>query len=243
MAYEKTMAQPRTDGRIKRTVRREILLARRTTPPAGVAPGVLEVPNPTPEPTVQNSWLTYDDPKQRFHFFYPQELRLKPPGAEDEVELARIRSETDRDSVVIGLMPKTTDPQKDRLATDPEHERKLLTDQWDKEKQEYLVGPSGRLPEAEWSTPTLKRRVNRFEAALKTASELAPGGQAGRVYFDQYVVQFARNETLKVVAMTSQDPHLKFRDVVEQVIRTFDFGPSEGFATAAPTAPTPPPAR
>jgi hypothetical protein len=239
MAYEAVRPLPRAQGRLKTTSRRELLLARRTSPPPSVTPGRLEIPNPIPEATVENSWLTYDDPKKRFHFRYPQDLKLKAPGGEDEVVLAHIRSETDSDSLVLELVPKTNDPQKDRLAADPEHERKLRTDQWDKEKQQYVMNPSGWLPEAEWSTPTIKRRVNRFEAALKTDSEI---GQGGRVYFDQYIVQFARNEVLKVLAMTSQDPHLAYRGQVEQVIKSFDFGPSEGSATTPP-APAPTPAR
>jgi hypothetical protein len=242
MAYEKVMPQPRSDGRIKRSVRRELVLARQTTPPQGVSPGLLEIPNPMPEPTMQNSWLTYDDPQRRFHFRYPQELRLKPPAPDEPVELYHRFSERDSDSIVIGLVPKGKDPQQDRLAADPEHERKLLTDQWDKEKQEYVMNPSGWLPEAEWTTPTLRRRVNRFEAALKRADDVGPGAQGGRVYYDQYIVQFSRNEVLKVVAMTTQDPHLKFRAAAEQVIRSFEFGPSEG-TSPGPPIPSPGPAR
>jgi hypothetical protein len=240
MASERVMALPRSNGRIKRTVRRELLLARQLTPPPGVPGGQLEVPNPLPEPTVQNSWLTYDDPQRRFHFRYPQELRLKPTG-NDQVDLVHTISEVDSDVIHIELVPKTNDPQRDRLAADPEHERKLLTDQWDKDKQEYVMNPSGWLPEAEWSTPTVKRRVNRFEAALKTANDARQAPQAGRIYYDQYIVQFARNEVLKVVAMTSQDPHLKFRAQTEDVIRSFEFGPSETSSTSPPLpAPTPP---
>ena len=63
---------------------------------------------------------------------------------------------------------------------------------------------------------------------------------SGRVYLDQYIVQFTRNEVMKMTAMTPGSAS-RFRDMAEKVIRTFDFGPSDSSLPAAPS-PTPRPA-
>jgi hypothetical protein len=91
------------------------------------------------------------------------------------------------------------------------------------------------LPEAEW-TP-LKRKVYRIEAALIPDKSDSPAPAGGRIYLDYYVVQFARNQIMKVTAMTTRDPHLKFREMAEDIIKSFDFGPSDGSAASA-SAPT-----
>ena len=65
----------------------------------------------------------------------------------------------------------------------------------------------------------------RFEAALRTEDDAGPAPSGQRVYLDQYLVLFPRNEILRVVAMTTRDPHLSFRNRAEQVIKSFEFGP------------------
>ena len=69
-------------------------------------------------------------------------------------------------------MPKTKDPQRDRLAADPVQQKKFQEDQWKQKGQTVLPGPAGWLSDAEWSP--LKRKVYRFEAALR------PADSAGR---------------------------------------------------------------
>jgi hypothetical protein len=74
---------------------------------------------------------------------------------------------------------------------------------------------------------------------------VGPASKSGRIYVDEYMVQFNRNEAVKVLAMTTQDPHLNFRSQAELVIKSFDFGPSDGTVpvSSSPSpgsTPTPP---
>jgi len=98
-------------------------------------------------------------------------------------------------------------------------------DQWKQKGVTVLPGPSGWLPDADWSP--LKRKVYRFELALRSADSTGRGAPNERTYLDYYLVQFLRNEVLRVVAMTTRDPHLNFRNQAEQIIKSFDFGPLE----------------
>jgi hypothetical protein len=180
--------------------------------------------------------LIYNDPEGRFHFLFPQELRIERVYPDGVIDLVHHTPDGGRDGILIGLLPKSKDPQKDRLAADPIQEMKALTDQWKKEGQEYVMGPTGWLPEAEWST--LRRKVHRSEAALKRTDVVGPASKSGRIYVDEYMVQFNRNEAVKVLAMTTQDPHLNFRNQAELVIKSFDFGPSDGTAPVS-SSPSP----
>ena len=73
------------NGRLKETITRELDIERRlmaATPDAAVtrvAP--LEVPSPLPIANEMNSWLLYDDPAGRFHFYHPQDLQYQSAGA------------------------------------------------------------------------------------------------------------------------------------------------------------------
>jgi len=118
--------------------------------------------------------------------------------------------------------------------------KKLLEDDWKRQRQKVVPGPSSWLPEADWSR--IKGKVYRIEAALIPESDRSPS--IGRIYFDQYIVQFTRNEVMMVTAMTTRDPHLQFRETVESIIKSFEFGPSESSLPSAPTrVPTTPPTR
>ena len=227
LAQEVTTPLPGSDGRFKQSVRREVLLERRKS--TGAAP--LEIPNPLPEPNEQNSWLLFDEPQGQFHFLHPQELRPTPvPGG---IRLLDLRPEGP-DMIQINLVPKSQDPQKDRLAADPVQEKKLLEEEWRKSGVKVVAGPAGWLPDAEWGP--FKRRVYRIEAGLiKEDDDASPPTE--RTYMDRYLVQFPRNEVMKVTAMTTRErDHPEFRTMAENIIRKFEFGPSEG---SLPTAPSP----
>ena len=105
------------------------------------------------------------------------------------------------------------------------------------EARRWLPGPSGYLNDPELAR--LNRKVYRTEAALIPAEESAGSPAGGRIYLDHYIVQFSRNEVLKVTAMTTQDQHSNFSKKAETVIKIFNFGSSEG---AVPTASSPVPA-
>ena len=59
---------------------------------------------------------------------------------------------------------------------------------------------------------------------MPTEDDAGPAPRAGRIYLDHYIVLFSRNEVLKVMAMTTRDPHLIFSNRAEPVIKSFNFG-------------------
>ncbi len=216
-------------GRLNQIQSRELVLARRARPselgPEAALP--LIAPDEPPDDPA-HTWITYDDPRGRFHLEHPQSLRIASVHPDGGVDLADRRLEGN-DVVSLGLVPKTGDPAKDKLAADPtEHKRKLVQT-WREQGQEILMGDSGWLKDDVWAP--LNRRVYRLEAALKPADEQA-AVRSGRIYADYYVVQFTRDETLVVTAMTVRDPHVAFRDQAEGIIMSFNLGPSESPATA-----------
>jgi hypothetical protein len=223
MALALTLPLPEGDGRLKQTITRELVIARRAADAGKVAP--LAIPETPPTPNPQNSWITYDDPFARFHFLHPQELRLPPggPPSEDEVTLFDL-SKDGTDVVSISLQPKADDPVAARKLLDPDSHRKNLEAGWQKQKLEVLPVVAGWLPEADWAS--LDRKVYRIEAALKPPG--SDPGSADRIYVDYYLVVFGRNASMVVNAMTRRDPHLDFRNQVEQLIRSYKFGSSEG---------------
>ena len=139
---------------------------------------------------------------------------------------------------MLNLEPKSGDPQKDRLAADPMQEKKLLEENWKKKGDKVVPGPAGWLPDAEWASRG--RKVYRLEYALIKEGEDGTT-PSERIYMDRYIVQFTRNEVMKVTAMTAQDKeHPAFRTVAELIIKSFEFGPSEGSLPASPTPARPP---
>jgi hypothetical protein len=254
LAQAMTLSLGEEAGRLKQTISRELLLERRV-PVQGdgsSGPGLLPLPEANLAAGPANTWLLYDDPQGRFHFLHPQVLRVAKVYPEGGVDLLD-RRPGGQDVLQVTLVPKTQDPERDRLAGDPIQQKKLLEDQWKRQGQKVLPGPSGWLSDPELAR--LNRKVYRTEAALVPAEESPDTPPGGRIYLDHYIVQFSRNEVLKVIAMTTQDPHVPFSKVAELVIKTFDFGPSESTkpptilsapapAASGPTpAATPPPPR
>jgi hypothetical protein len=246
LAQVLTMPLPVGEGRLKQTVNRELVLERRKSAIGGGAQGLLAVPDPAPQATKENSWLTYDDPYGRFHFRYPQDLRSNGVNPRGQVALFD-RGLDGRDLVQMELVAKTGDAQRDRLASDPLELKKKFLDELKQGGAQLIPGPSNWLPENQWAP--LKRKVYRTEfAAIDQGA--AAGGASGRIYTDFYVVQFNRNETLTMMATTYRDPHLTFREQAEEMLRTFEFGTSDGSppSSAPPAqpaqeapAPAPPP--
>jgi hypothetical protein len=220
MAMARTMPIPDGDGRLQQTLTREVLVERRAVP-ADSPP--LAVPATEPDPDSPDSWVTYDDPAGRFHFRHPQGLLLPPAGpmGPNEVTLVQDRP-TGPDVLIVKLQPPVKDPARDRELLDPDHHRKHLDEEWQKQQQDVLKIPPGWLPDADWAP--LKRKVYRIEAALRPKAD----PKAKRIYLDYYLVVFDRNQSIVVEAMTTQDPHLAFRNQAEAIIKTFDFGTSDG---------------
>lgn len=203
---DETVNASTTDERLRQMVRHELVLECQSADPGAL----LELPATPPQATVDNSWLTYTDPKGRFSFQHPQEFMLQFP-APDAIVLARQRPNSEPDLVEVDLMAKGE--------LDPELRKKAYFDEA-KGKFETIPGDSGWLPETDW--PNMK--VFRFEAAVIPPESGA--GAAQRQHFFGYVVQTGRPTGLYVESQTPRYPSTLFRQQVESVIKTFKFGPA-----------------
>ena len=214
-----TAPLPRSNGRLRQTQTRELILARQRDSNA-----VLTIPNPKPSPTEANSWLTYVEPEKRYHFEHPQTFLPDSLAAGASVELIRPRLEGP-DAIGIQLQPKTGNAEADRRNIDPEFHRKTLKEIWRQDRQEVIEGTAEWLPEADWKPAGL--RVFRIEAALPiiTGRAAAP---PRRAYLDYYLILTNRPESFVVTARTIHDPPTDFRKETEAVIKTIRFGPPEG---------------
>ena len=223
---------PGNDGRLKGNIRRELVLERRIPAQAGGDARPSEVPNP--DTRSHDCELVADlrrSPGDGSTSCTPRSCtwrRAYPDGGIDLLD----RRPDGQDVIQVSLNAKTQDPQRDRLAADPIQAKKQLEDQWKQRGEKVVPGPSGWLPEADWSP--LKRKVYR-ESRPHSFLRVTERPASGRIYLDHYIVQFTRNEVLIVAAMTTRDPHVQFRETAESIIKSFDFGPSEGSLPAAPT--------
>ncbi|HZW29537.1 MAG TPA: hypothetical protein VFF52_02455, partial [Isosphaeraceae bacterium] len=138
--------------RLKQIVTRELNLQRRPAPTPGAAdaasPAGLTIPEPPPTATEANSWLLHDDPQRRFHFRHPQELTVQRENP-DELDLIYPRPDGGSDVLRIILVPELKDPQRDRMARDPEALRQALRAEWERKRYDLVPGPAGWLPERE----------------------------------------------------------------------------------------------
>ena len=121
----------------------------------------------------------------------------------------------------LQLQPSAENNDRLRLFRDPDYHRRNMFSNWEKQGQDVVKGPIGWLPEADWKPS--KRKVYRIEAALRPQGSAA---NTPRVYSDCYLATFPSNKSIFVTTMTMQDPHVPYRDQVESMIRSFDFGPS-----------------
>jgi hypothetical protein len=211
-----------TDTRLVQTQTRELVLERQLA--AGAPP--LAIPDLSPTPTVENSWLIHEDPKQRFHFLHPQELRpdYQVPAQlkGDTIVLVGAPRPEGPDVVNLRLQPKSMDPAAYRQSRDPEYHRKSLLAAWSESKTDVARGPAGWLPEADWAP--FNMRVYRIEAVLKPKGP--EGAEAVRIHLDHYLILFSRDESMVVTSTTAHDPPTSFRKLVEATIKTFKFTPS-----------------
>ena len=241
MAWTATNTLPDEEGRLKQTRTYELELERRLSPASEAIPSgastPLAVPETLPAPTEANSWLLYED--SRFQFLHPQEVEI---GDSPDPNLVNLVEKNPRGDIILGLylQPKETDPALDRQNRDPEYHRRHLYSTWQKQKKDVVRGSAGWLPDADWSP--LKRKVYRIEAALLPKGD--EPDSAKRLYLDYYLVLFNSNESVLLTALTEQDSNLKLREVSEAIIKSFEFGTSDGrpkTPAATPALPLTPP--
>jgi hypothetical protein len=243
MALATQVPVPDTEGRLKTTATREVNLERRPFPTnaneAGAAGGVppLELPTAAPIADEANSWLLYDDARGRFHFRHPQELHEPEYAAlpPDEVHLLDQRLEVGKDVLIVKLPPKGGDPKLLRTFYDPALLRKAVDAEWAAQGLEVIPGEAGWLPDATWAP--WKRKVYRLEIAVKPAEGVET---YKRLFVDYYLVTLSPNQPVLVESMTIRENHVPFRNEIERVIQTFEFGAAEGKAKATPAAPATP---
>jgi hypothetical protein len=213
---------PQSGGRLKSTFTWQLVLERKINPPTPP----LTIPTPTPVPTEANSWLTYDDPKGRFHFRHPQDLPQDasiPPDPNGVQLVDRSASGFPNEVFSLRLQEKTGKPQEDRDSRDPDTHLKGLKEEWKKTKQDFLLGPTGWLPEAEWAPRKLK--VYRIEAALRADATGPKDSQ--RIFLDYYLILTGQDQSIVVEAMTANDPPLPYRKLAEDIIKTIRLEPSK----------------
>ena len=144
LAHEFIVPLPGNEGRFKQTNTRRLSLERRTENQAGGGPegAPLSVPATPLTPTVENSWLSYEDEEGRFHLRHPQELQVTGVYPEGGIDLLDTRPDG-QDVIQISLVPSTGDPQRDRLAADPVYQKKLRGRPLEEATQGGLAWPRG----------------------------------------------------------------------------------------------------
>jgi hypothetical protein len=204
---EETVFPSDKGDRLNEFRRQELIMEVQSSDPGPL----LEVPKTPPQSTVENSWLTYEDPKGRYHFLHPQEFLLNSPEP-DVITLLRPRTTAEPDVIEISLKAKAD--------LQPEAIKKAYFDEWKKNGVETVRGEEGWLPEADW--PNMK--VYLFDAALIPPDAGASGSQRKHAF--RYIVQTGRATGLDVEAITPRHPSTLFRQLVESVIKTFKWGPA-----------------
>ncbi len=121
------------------------------------------------------------------------------------------------------LIPKTGNAEADRNNRDPEFYVQQLKEVWAEARAKVVQGPTGWLPEADWKSFNMK--VYAIKAALKVGNETARNDS--RVFYDQFIVLFTRDECLVVTAKTPKDPPTAFRKELEEILKSFKLEPAK----------------
>jgi hypothetical protein len=206
LAQEIVGPAPRPNERLKITTSRELILERREK--SADAPE-LSPPKEPPAATVENSWLTHVDPAGRFSFRHPQGMRVMPPPPDATVYLLNPRT-GGADFLFLSLVP--------RADLNPDAFQKAVTADLETKGVEIVPGQSEWLPEAEWP----KMKVHRTSVAMMPKGRNTVGGP--RFHEFDYIVQTGRDQGLQVRATTNSDPPTSFRQEVESMLKTFQFG-------------------
>ncbi len=222
--------------RLYQTMRRELILDRRTDPKE--VGTLLKIPNYTLEPSLENSWLMYVDPKGRFRLRHPQTYRPMPGPDDDTLQLVEMHP-GGPNLIALQFRPQAE--------LEPEATRKGRMESWKTDGINVVPGTphAERLPEANW--PGM--RVFHFDARLVPPASREPAAGAGAgvvgdgsVYFDGYVMQTGRDTGVWVEATTPREgpEHDAFRVTAETILRHLTFeGAAPASAPPAPAAPAP----
>ena len=225
---------PEGDGRLKHKLTIELIVERRpmtlAAGEAGPAPAPLPLPSAPPTAVGNNAWIAYDDPDGRFHFRHPQEYIKKRPAipVPSRIEFADVRPGAGDAGLVFMLPTRKGDPDAEKVFRDPVSLKKGVDEEWLRSQFDVTRGPAGWLDDADWKDS--KRRVYRIEAALKQRDKHP-------VYADIYLVEFNQTQRVVVHSYTERTDHLVVRKNVEDVIRSFQWGPSTRASAPGAAAP------
>ena len=241
LAQREIALLPSEDGRSapgRATLLRNLNLERRLGLDGAPPPALPSAPI---EKTDANSWVLYRDPEGRFNFRHPQEYRPVPfdaGSAEGAVHLQRPR---------IGGSPDDLDLEF-RVNVLPETFTRELVQGWNDVNVQVGNVNEGFMPENDWPG----RRVYRTEATLGFSPEAFAVNDSGRAYFSAYLVQYPRDATLELKAISGGKPNTfrteaeeigEFRREVEAILKSVTLDPSDAASNRdAPPAGTVPPA-
>ncbi len=235
LSFVRVSDVPETEGRLKSRIIFELIMERR---PLALQPGERGAPSapleiqPVPKADEENSWVTYDDPAGRFHFRHPQELGPSPTRdpTMHEVELADFRPTGDARFAVI-LPHNTGDRERNLLFQDAKRFQKAIENQFSRAKDQMRWGSANWLDEEDWKTRN--RKVFRMEGEFT----LEKGGRPA--FVDFYLVSEAGSSKTFVIEswIDREGGHVPFRNNVEDIIRGFQWSPSEKRLSTPSTAP------
>lgn len=208
---------------LKRYLRRELVLERRVEDVGEL----LALPAAAPEPTMDNTWLTYIEPQGRFQFRHPQTLRDRRIVSDQPV-VSLIRIDPLEQSVSqLNLVLRD---QED--IANLEKMQATLREDWKRAQLRVDQEAAGMLPMAEGGTESAMR-VGRIEAVLTPPGPDASGRQPVAHHFLGYTVQTGHNLGMFVEGLTSATDPTTFRDEIETIVRTIQIQPG---ATLPPRA-------
>ena len=196
----------------------------------------LLVPDPIPVANESNSWLLYQDPKERYYLLHPQNLELSPQMTDPNfLELVEQNPGQGKDVFILRLAPGADDPSADRKFRDVKQFQQEIDDYWAKSKAETLRGAVGWLPQVEGSP----WKIFRKELGVIAGGGEDQGKPVERIYCDYYLVVSKENNCFHVQSMTVRDDHLAFRKQAESIIENFHYGKWNAQPKAL-SAPAPP---
>lgn len=208
---------PGTNGGVKQVFDRQLVYERQI----GGRQQPLAIPATPPKPTQENSWLVFEDPKNRFLLRHPPVFK---PQMEDENTVL---------FVTAGDIPEFIRLDLDAGSVKPETLRKELEDEWKKEGFQIFAVTEGALNDPAW----VNRDVYRVEAALQATDT----GSRQRGHFDAYVMQFPQAQTTYLAeTMTYSDQSDPFRDLVEEILQTIELQAAAKAPDNSGTQPVPP---
>lgn len=202
-------------------IKRQLTLERKVT---GDAPS-LETPATPPVPTIENSWLVFDNPKGGWRIRHPQDFQVQGNPETGGVDLVAHR---EAGAEVISLKPEA----KGKL--DPEALRRDRIDRWKKENMVAKPGALSNLAPNQWPGVAAP---SRFQATITPGSRGRDAEDAPPINFWGYILNYTDPPMGLYAEVMSVDPEPEaFAKEAEMILRTFQPGAGRGEEPAAAPA-------